>query len=229
MRTRWLSLVTVCVLATSIGAAPPELVLPAEVAGQPGEFVMVPAKTTGKAVSWKAIDPGLNLFPVILLKDSKTAVVTASRPGRYRLLAVTAAGDEVSPIAETIVVIGDAPPAPPGPNPPAPTPTGPFRVIWVYESMDAMTPEVQRVMFSNKVTTYLDAKCEKGRDGIAGWRRWDKDVQPDGEWKPIWDATKPKLTTTPCLVVVKGTTVEILPMPKTEDEALATLKKYGGE
>jgi len=67
MRTRWLSLVTVCVLATSIGAAPPELALPAEVAGQPGEFVMVPAKTTGKAVSWKAIDPGLNLFPVILL------------------------------------------------------------------------------------------------------------------------------------------------------------------
>ena len=229
MRTRWLSLVAVCVLATSIGAAPPELALPAEVAGQPGEFVMVPAKTTGKAVSWKAIDPGLNLFPVILLKDSKTAVVTASRPGRYRLLAVTAAGDEVSPIVETTIVIGDAPPAPPGPNPPAPTPTGPFRVIWVYESMDSMTPEVQRVMFSMKVGTYLDAKCEKGRDGVAGWRRWDKDVMPDGEWKPIWDATKPKLTTTPCLVVVKGTTVEILPMPKTEDEALATLKKYGGE
>jgi len=98
-----------------------ELKLPAEVKGQPAAFVSVKAETSGKMVRWIVLDSGLNLFPVELLKDSKTAVVSSARPGRYRLLAVTAAGDEPSEPQICTVIIGDAPtpPKPPEPDNPA--------------------------------------------------------------------------------------------------------------
>lgn len=121
MRTIFLAL-----LLAGGAYAGPALELPKEVKGDPGAFLQVPAKTDGKVVRWKAVDPGLNLFPVELLKDTKTAVVTAARPGRYRLLAVTARGDEPSDIAETVVVVGEAP-APPEPGPgPTPPPDSDF-------------------------------------------------------------------------------------------------------
>ncbi len=114
-----------CLLAL---AAPPELTLPKEVVGEPGAFVRVKAATTGKTVKWLALDAGLNVFPTDLLKDTRTAVVTAGRAGRYRLLAVTAAADELSDPAVCVVVIGDAPPPGPGPGPgpDPPPPTDPL-------------------------------------------------------------------------------------------------------
>jgi hypothetical protein len=57
------------------------------------------------------LDKGLNLFPVELLKDSKTCVVTTTIEGRYRVLAYTATGDNPSKPAITLVIIG-SPPAP---------------------------------------------------------------------------------------------------------------------
>jgi hypothetical protein len=106
----------------SVKADPPVLTVPSEVAGVSNSFIMVPATTTAKNVQWLALDPGLNLFPTQLLKDSKTAVVTAGQKGRYRILAYTAVGDEPSAPAVATVVIDAAPPTPPGPTPPGPTP-----------------------------------------------------------------------------------------------------------
>lgn len=103
--------------------------LPNEVTGQPGEFVQVPATTENPNVKWYSPDSGLNVFPVHLLRDSKTAVVTASAVGRFRLIAWTAKGDEPSGPAVCTVVIGDAPeptPPGPGPGPTPPEPTDPF-------------------------------------------------------------------------------------------------------
>jgi hypothetical protein len=92
----------------------PTIELPAKVSGQPGAFISVPAKTDSKAVKWVSIDKGLNIFPVDLLKDSKTLVVTSQIQGVYRLFAYV--GNEFGPSepAFTSVVIGDEPaPAPP--------------------------------------------------------------------------------------------------------------------
>lgn len=94
----------------------PTIELPARVSGQPGSFISVPAKTDSKAVKWVSIDKGLNIFPVDLLKDSKTLVVTSQTTGVYRLFAYV--GNEFGPSdpAFTSVVIGDEP------NPVNPTP-----------------------------------------------------------------------------------------------------------
>ena len=111
-----LALCSASLLPPALLAAPPALTLPAEVKGDVGAYVTVPATTTGKTAQWLVLDPGLNLFPIDLLKDSKTAVVSSSRAGRYRLLAYTAAADEASAPAVTTVTIGNAPPPGPGPG-----------------------------------------------------------------------------------------------------------------
>lgn len=107
-----------------LSATPPPLSLPAKVKGQPGAFVTIAATTTGKSVKWLVLDPGLQLFPVDLLKSTTTAIVVGSTPGSYRLLAVTALGDEVSEPAICEVLIEGATPTPtPAPDPaPQPVP-----------------------------------------------------------------------------------------------------------
>lgn len=127
-------------LATPLWAAPPTLKLPEKVVGKPGQFIEVPAETAGKFVSWYSLDSGLNLFPTELLKDTHTAVVVASAPGNYRLLAVTAAADEVSPLVVcTILIEGPAPP----PVPPVPPgPIDPF--AQVLQAAFATDPDTQK-------------------------------------------------------------------------------------
>lgn len=90
--------------------------LPTKVEGQPGDFIEVKSEADGKEVRWYAPDAGLKLFPVHLLKDTKTAVVIATKPGSYRLVAWTAKGDIPSAEAVCIVVVGGAP-VPPDPPP----------------------------------------------------------------------------------------------------------------
>ena len=94
----------------------PTVVLPLKVSGQPGAFIKVPAKTESKFVKWVSIDKGLNIFPVDLLKDSKTLVVTSQITGVYRLFAYVGDVNGPSEPAFTSVVIGDEP----APIPPAP-------------------------------------------------------------------------------------------------------------
>ena len=88
-----------------------QITLPPEIHGMPGAFISIPSATDGKQVQWVVLDKGLNLFPVELLRDSKTCVVTTTIEGRYRVLAYTAAADKPSSPAITLVIIG-SPPAP---------------------------------------------------------------------------------------------------------------------
>lgn len=107
---------TILLLSTApFGWGAVDLKLPDKVTGEPGEFIRVPATTSGKVVKWVVLDKGLNLFPVDLLKDSKTAVVTAKEKGTYRLMAYTALADDASDPAITKVVVGgeDVKPPPP--------------------------------------------------------------------------------------------------------------------
>lgn len=110
-------------LSLTAGATPPEV--PAEVRGEPGAFIPIRAKTDGSEVVYVAVDIGLNVFPADLLADRKATVVTAVKPGRYKLLCYTAIGGKPTAPAYVVVVIGDVAPNPPQPVPPQPTPVPP--------------------------------------------------------------------------------------------------------
>ena len=102
--------------------------LPATIRAQVGAFVLVkPIRLEGgKAVRYfTSDDQYLSVFPSELLTDSTATVLVASRQGRYKVFAVTAAGDKISPVASTIIVVGDGvdpDPIPPQPRPPQPKP-----------------------------------------------------------------------------------------------------------
>lgn len=89
-----------------------ELKVPAEVLGDPGVYVSVPAVTNGKDVKWVVLDPGISLFPTEFLKSSKTAVLSTAKKGQYRVLAVTALNDQVSEPAICVIKIGEQKPGP---------------------------------------------------------------------------------------------------------------------
>lgn len=130
------------------------VVLPKEVVGEPSEFIQIKAETTDKVVRWKVLDPGLNLFPVELLKDSKIAVVSARNPGRYRVLCVTAKGDVPSEFATTVVVVGGTPVDPPSPNAKATSLT--FVVLSPTQATAMVTEDVafRRLLKDNGIGVY---------------------------------------------------------------------------
>lgn len=219
--------------------------LPTEVRGQVGNFVVVPSETQGKEVRWKAIDQGLNVFPVHLLKDSKTCIVVAQAPGRYRLIAWTAQGDIPSEAAECLIVVGNppdpGPTPPPGPDPPPPGPTPPpgpspipapgFRVLILYESAELtkLTRDQLLVLKSQEVRDYLNTKCVKGPDGkTAEWRIWDKDVDASAEQTHWQAALRRDKKSFPWILIGTGTGGYEGPLPKNVSDTLSLLIKYGG-
>jgi hypothetical protein len=142
----------------------PTIELPAKISGQPGAFISVPAKTESKLVKWVSIDKGLNIFPVDLLKDSKTLVVTSQIQGVYRLFAYV--GNEFGPSepAFTSVVIGDEP----APTPPV-NPDGDIRsaaakedkdqVKWLCMFYDELAKECQKNDYESLTDVFKAAKA----------------------------------------------------------------------
>lgn len=101
----------VLLISTHFAAYAVDLSVPQTVKGDPGDFISVPATTSGAVVKWVMIDPGIKLFPVSLLKDTKTAVVTGNTPGSYRLLCYTSdANGPSDPVIATVTING--PPTP---------------------------------------------------------------------------------------------------------------------
>lgn len=216
------------------------LKLPDNVHGDVSDFIPITATTNCKVVRWYAIDTGLRLFPPDLLKDTRTAVVVASTPGTYRLLAYTATpdGSLSEPAICLVTIAGPTPPVPPGPTPPGPNPppipvpVSGLRVLFVYESGANLTREQLNILNSTTITDYLNRKTAKDTKGRAEWRKWDKDVDMANEtdvWKNLWTSTKPQLGALPALVVVTDQKGQVFPLPATEAETLALLKRYGGE
>lgn len=239
----WLVLVPLLVFAV-----PPSLKVPVEVRGEPGEFLRVPADTTGKVVRWIGLDKGLSVFPTDLLKDSKTGVVIATRPGRYRLMAITCLADELSDPVICTVVVGDVPPGPvppdpvpPGPTPPvppvpppppAPIPVAGFRVLIIEETADRPRLPVTQmaVLFSKTIRDYLDRKCVVGNDGkTREWRIWDKDTDASAEARHWGEALKRPRKDTPWIVISDGKTGYEGPLPANVEATMTLLRQYGGE
>lgn len=227
---------------------PPTLSLPEKIEADPGQFIRVPATTNGRFVKWQAVDPGLNLFPVELLKDTRTAVVTAIVPGDYRLLAYTAIADVPSDAAQCVISIrGPRPPptpTPPGPGPgpgptpdPTPDPTpGPVqgkitRVLLLWETSAALTRQQVSVINSTAVRDRLDQVCPV-ESGVPAWKFWDKDIvatKATPAWQAAMTQAKARMSTLPqvFLFTDKGA-MDAVPMPETEAEFLALLDKYKG-
>jgi hypothetical protein len=85
-----------------------------------GDWIVLRAETDGRIVRWKSLDRGLRIAPAELsLRDPKATLATATRPGKYRVICVTAKGDIPSEIVEFFVMV-EAESPPPEPKPPAP-------------------------------------------------------------------------------------------------------------
>ncbi|MFM8271389.1 MAG: hypothetical protein ACKODX_03560 [Gemmata sp.] len=109
-------LVALMLLALAPACAPaqddaPALKLPAEVKAAPATIVEVRAETAGRVVEWVALTPGLSLRPT----DGGRVLLFSGPPGRYELLAYTAAGAVPSKPARVLVVIAGPVPEPPVP------------------------------------------------------------------------------------------------------------------
>lgn len=130
--------------------------VPARVVGQANDFIKVGAETNCKTVRWIPIDFGLRIFPVDLLKDTRTAVVIASAPGSYRLLAYTALGDVPSePHICEVVIVGPGP-VPPNPTPPGPGPTPPHPPQPVDPFVNALQAAYMAETAADKAKTKAD-------------------------------------------------------------------------
>ena len=102
-------------------ATDPTVSLPPAVSARPGRLVQIAAKTDCKLVRWYLAGEDADL---IVMESTRSAIFSAMAPGRYRILAWTAAGDIPSEPAVCVVTVGSAPPVPPGPV----APTDPLTV-----------------------------------------------------------------------------------------------------
>lgn len=93
-------------------AADPTVSLPPAVVARPGRLVQIAAKTDCKLIRWYLAGDDADL---IVMESTRSAIFSAMAPGRYKILAWTAAGDIPSEPAVCVVTVGSAPPVPPGP------------------------------------------------------------------------------------------------------------------
>lgn len=232
------SILLTLLAALVAAAAPPALVVPDEVRPT-GQYVRVSPKTDAVAVAYVGLD-GVEPIPSDVLKDGRLFLLDARglAPGRYRFAAVAASKEGEQARADFVVVIPGppVPPTPPGPTPPVPPPPGPapipgdgLRVLIVYESSEVAkyAPGQITVLYAKDVRDYLNARCVKANNWPE-WRVFDKDADASGE-SDLWKAAlKRDRKTLPWLVVSNGRDGYEGPLPASVDEALALLKKYGG-
>lgn len=220
--------------------------LPAAVPGEPGLPVPLVAEADGDNVVWLTPDKGITLIDGGFFKgDSKRALVFGGQPGVYRVWALTAKGNLISPRAECVITIGTPPPPVPPvppvppippvppvpPQPPAPIPADGFRVLIVYESAESgkIPASQQAILFTQSVRAYLNERCAAGADGkTKEWRMWDKDVDTSAETKVWQDAMKRPRQQVPWIVISDGKTGFEGPLPGNVADTLSLLKKYGG-
>jgi hypothetical protein len=102
----------------------PTLSVPATLSvPQPG-LVILTAQTNCSWVGWHAIDPGIQLIPAELLKNSMTCVGFAGSTGTFHILAY--AGNDTAAAPEQVCTVTVGSPTPPPPPPPPPTPADPL-------------------------------------------------------------------------------------------------------
>lgn len=107
---------------------------------------------------------------------------------------------------------------------------GQISVLIVDETADYGKPEYRdylNVLNSSAVVDYLNGHCAKV-NGSPEWRHWDKDTDVSNELPKWQDAMKLERKSLPWLYVTNGGSSWGGPLPKTVDETLALLAKWGG-
>jgi hypothetical protein len=187
----------VCVLALAVSTAwaAPTIEIPAEVKAEPGSWVVVSPKTDAASVVYVGLD-GLAAFPSSELKDPRKLVVNPSKAGRFRFVAVGTLKDEQATAAFTIVV-GDAPPVPPGPGPVLPdgamglrkaSRDGAAKVGDKTGAKKLATAQrsVASAVMAGGLTTPADI--------LAAWREANRAAVDGVAWKPWADGVTPMLS-----------------------------------
>lgn len=129
----------------------------AEIKAKPGRLLKVTVKSNGKIVKWAAPSDECDLIQI----DGKSAIFASMTPGRYRIIAYTAIGDQPSEPAICTITVGDpipppTPPTPPGPNPPPPGP------------VDPLTAKLQKA-FDADASDVAKAKKDEWRVALVGF------------------------------------------------------------
>jgi len=201
-----------------------KLTLPATVKGDPGQFIQVPSDTDCTTIKWFCIDPNLNLFPVDLLKNTKTAIVTGNTPGAYRLMAIGAKADVPTDPAICVVTINGPPvpivpvnPTPP--VPPAPTPTAKGLFLLTIDAWKTRTQATAAVVGD---LAYWNGVVAKGH----------KFASVDSTSPAALEfATLTAKSGLPALVVMEldGTVLETIALPVTTSGVDAEIAKFSSK
>jgi hypothetical protein len=146
-----------------------QVTLPQEIHGQPGQFISIPSVTDCKSVQWVVLDAGLNLFPVELLRDTTTAVVSANNPGKYRVLAYAAKGDAASKPVITTVIIGDPPEPTPAPDETTSKLTKELKSLYVSRTEDDKQGKVNKLssLYSSFASTVKGEEVQTAGELLA--------------------------------------------------------------
>ncbi len=165
--------------------------------------------------------------------------------GKTELILIPASVTEEQQIVrQVLTVVGPRPPPPPDPplppDPPQPPePPGPpkppipadgKRVLILYETAD-LYPQGQVNQFtSTTLREYLRSHCSPGPvNGTPEFRIWDDDTDQTN-MQQVWrDAMALPRGALPQLIVSNGVDGFNGPLPATEAETLAILKKYLGD
>jgi len=167
--------------------------------------------------------------------------IQAAAKGEAEILMIPSGVTTESDIVrQQLTVMGPRPPPDPvdpddpiDPEDPVdpPEPVESFRVIFVKESGATLSLEQTAIPGAKVIRDYLNSTTTK-EDGLPGWREYDPQMNTTNEqttMAELWSAVKGSIETTPALVVEVNGHATVMPFPANVDEAVATLKKYGGE
>ena len=161
--------------------------------------------------------------------------------GRVELFAIPKGVQDPSSIVRRIVELGHAPQPPPDVDPqpdpvpepepepaPTPAPTG-FRVLFIYETSQNLTRDQMLILYSSKISDFLNDKTVKSSSGHPEWRRWDKDIKISSKesdtLKALWDSVIPKVGKLPQMVIAVNGRAEIYDLPANEEATLELLRR----
>jgi hypothetical protein len=100
-------------------AQAPSISLPPSIQAKPGRLIQIVAKTDAKTVRWFLSSP--TDADLIIMESTKSAIFSATEPGKYRLVAYTAIADVPSEPAICDITVGSLPAPPVIPSDPLAT------------------------------------------------------------------------------------------------------------
>lgn len=209
--------------------------VPITVLSSPEEVVSVESSTGPIKVRGEFVD-GNGKVEIRTYNQPYVVFVSAIKSGNTELIIIPEGFKLKEDIVrQKLTVSGVGPNPPPTPDPvdpvdPTPVPVSTFRVIFVKESGQTLPIGQSAVPGAKSIRDYLATKTTP-EGGLVGWREYDPDqlvVNEQPIMKSLWDTVKPKLLPTPCMVIEVNGKATLMPFPKSVDNCLETLKKYGG-